>query len=172
MHIFLTGEIQVGKSTIIDKTLRICNVAYDGFRTYFGPDRGSPNQRLYMTSASGEQVYQEENVIVRFREEGLPQVLTERFDGYGAELIRLARIKAQLIVMDECGSLERNAFAFQEEILEAIVGSVPILGVIKQASNGWTDQIRYHQNVKLISVNEENRDALPEYIASHLLRYF
>ncbi len=168
MHIFLTGEIQVGKSTIVDKALALCHVTYAGFRTYFGPDRGSPNRWLYLAAASGEKVYQEENSVVHFCENSPPQVFTERFDGYGAELVRCAGNQAQLIVMDECGSLERGALVFQQEILAAIEGPVPVLGVLKQASSGWTDRIRCHPKVKLVSVCRENRDALPHIIALYL----
>jgi nucleoside-triphosphatase len=41
-HIFLTGEIQIGKSTVIKKTLTLLKLEYGGFCTYFGSDRPSP----------------------------------------------------------------------------------------------------------------------------------
>ena len=42
MHVFLTGEIQVGKSTALDKTLSLLKLPYGGFRTYFGGRTGTP----------------------------------------------------------------------------------------------------------------------------------
>ncbi|WP_434510364.1 nucleoside-triphosphatase [Desulfitobacterium sp. AusDCA] len=168
MHIFLTGEIQIGKSTVIAKTLALLNVIPGGFKTYFGPDRGCSDKLLYMNSAAGSKLFKEENVIVRFSKGQPPQVLAEKFDTYGTELIRSARANSNLIVMDECGSLERDALVFQKEIMDTLEGSIPVFGVIKLASSGWTDRIRNHSKVKLITVTKENRDDLPQVLSHYL----
>lgn len=165
MHIFLTGEIQVGKSTIISKTLTIFNILPQGFRTYFGPDRwslDSPDGKLlYLNSAADSQIYDTDKAAVRFTNDHPPCVLENKFDTYGAELIRTARKHSRLILMDECGSLEKDAVIFQREILESLDGEIPILGVVKLASKGWTDKIRNHPKVTLLEVTKENRDDLP-----------
>lgn len=54
---------------------------------------------------------------------------------------------------------------FQQEILAALDDAKPILGVVKLASTGWTDQIREHSNVALLSVTRKNRDRLPRMLA-------
>ena len=168
MHIFLTGEIQVGKSTVIARTLAGLNITQGGFKTYFGPDRGSVDRLLYMNSAQEPDVFKVENSVVCFRKDYLPQVYTEKFDTCGVELIRSARANANLILMDECGSFESSAFQFQKEIIETLDGNQLVFGVVKLASRGWTDIIRNHTKVKLITVTRENRDALPKLFA----RYF
>ena len=70
--------------------------------------------------------------------------------------------------MDECGFLERDALQFQREILSALDGGTPILGVIKLANIAWTKQIRNHPNVKIITVDRENRDDLPPLLARRM----
>lgn len=167
MHIFLTGEIQIGKSTVIAKTLALLNIIPGGFRTYFGSDRECFDKLLYMNSAAGPKLFREENVVVRFSKGQPPQVLAEKFDICGAELIRAARGNSSLILMDECGSLERDAFVFQKEIMDTLEGDIPVFGVIKLTSSGWTDRVRNHPKVKLITVTKENRDDLPQ-VLSHL----
>ncbi len=167
MHIFLTGEIQVGKTTIIRKILANLGAEYGGFKTYFGPDRGSEDRFLYISAANEPDHCRVQNAIVKFRKAGEPLVMDEKFDTVGVELIRTARQTAKLIVMDECGNLERQAVAFQDEILKTLNQDVPVLGVIKLASSGWTDLIRNHQQVKLITVTKENREALAEILAHH-----
>jgi nucleoside-triphosphatase len=169
MNIFLTGEIQIGKSTVIKKTLAILAMNYGGFRTTFGADRANPSRCLYIHEASAPPEFDAEHVVVRFRENGPPVSLPERFDALGAEYIAHARAHTPLIVMDECGSLERNAVHFQQEILSALDGGKPVLGVVKKDAVGWTDRIRNHPKVMLLTVNEDNRDALPEYIANLIL---
>ncbi|MBP1764828.1 MAG: putative nucleotide kinase [Firmicutes bacterium] len=167
MHIFLTGEIQIGKSTVITKTLSLLETITGGFKTYFGLDREAPEKWLYMNPASEPKNFAPENAVVRLSEGRLPQVLTDKFDTYGVQLIRSARTNANLILMDECGSLERNAFLFQQEVLDTLEGGTPVFGVVKLASNGWVDQIRNHSRVKLVTVTKENRDTLPLLLARH-----
>lgn len=164
MHIFLTGDIQVGKSTLIAKTLALLNIKPGGFKTYFDSDRAYPNKSLYISSAAGPRLFRKENAVAHFSEGQPPQVLTEKFDIYGVELLRSARMNSSLIIMDECGSLECNALLFQKEIMDTLDSSIPVLGVIKQESRGWTDRIRNHPEVKLITVTKENRDELPQNI--------
>ncbi len=170
MHIFLTGEIQVGKSTVITKTLPLLHKTIGGFKTYFGPDRDLPNKLLYMNSAILPNIYSEENAVARFREGHPPKTLTEKFNSYGTGLIRHAKTGSDLIIMDECGNLEQNAIQFQKEILDALDGDISIFGVVKLTSKGWTEQIRNHPKVTLIFVTKENREELPNIIA-HKFNY-
>lgn len=173
MHIFLTGEIQIGKSTVINKTLDLLKLIPRGFQTYFGPDRADSDRLLYLNSAALPQDFNEEKAVVRFRTGRPPEVLTERFDKYGAQLIRSARADSDspLILMDECGSLESRALVFQQEIFAALDGSKPILGVVKLAGSVWTDQIREHAKVTLLTVTRENRDLLPRLLADSFSKH-
>ena len=170
MHIFLTGEIQIGKSTVLQKTLSLLNLPYGGFCTYFGQDRYAPEHCLYINDAAQPKTFGQENVVVRFGE-GPPEVFTERFDTTGAGYIEKASAECtRLIVMDECGALERKALRFQQSILKALDGEVPILGVVKLSASGWVDCIRNHPKVRLITVDEQNRDRLPTELSDLTLR--
>ena len=168
-HVFLTGEIQVGKSTVIRKTLSLLNLPYGGFRTYFGPDRASPDRDLYMTGAALPQSFKEQNVVARFRDGRLREVFAERFDALGARCLSEARRDAKLIVMDECGILERDALLFQAAVLDALEGGLPVFGVVRLAASGWVEAIRRHSNVTLVTVDEKNRDMLPAALARSFL---
>lgn len=170
--IFLTGEIQIGKSTVLTKTLTLLNITPRGFKTYFGPDRASSNKLLYMNYAAAPHQYSPEMAVAQFTNQAvLP--LTEKFDTFGTELVRSARTAEQLIVMDECGVIERDALLFQAEILDTLDSPNSVLGVIKLSSQGsWTDKIINHPQVQLLTVTEENRDALPDILAEEFRRMF
>lgn len=168
MHIFLTGAIQIGKSTVIDKIVSRLQVNPGGFKTYFGPDRYSSDRLLYMNPAAEPRVFQPDLAVVVFTTGCPPQALTERWDKRGVQLIRTARTNSNLIVMDECGSLEAQALLFQKEVLDTLEGNIPVLGVVKMDSRGWTDRIRNHPRVKLITITKENRDALPLMLADEI----
>ncbi len=167
-HIFLTGQIQIGKSTAIQKTMQLLNLQYGGFRTYFSDDRGDPNQSLYIGDAAQPYMFDEEHVVARISSASPPQILSERFDTLGVRYIEEAMQNAPLIIMDECGSLENQALQFQRAVLGAIDGNTPSLGVLKHSATGWVDKIRRHPDVVIITVDEHNRNALPRFLAQVL----
>ncbi|WP_303870899.1 nucleoside-triphosphatase [Acetobacterium wieringae] len=170
MHVFLTGPIQIGKSTIIKRTLGQLNRTYGGFKTYFGPDRSSDDRLLYLNEAAEPKFFTTDHGIAVFKKDCLPQVDDARFNTDGVTLIQQAKANAAMIVMDECGNLERNALTFQREILNTLDGDTPVLGVIKYDSNGWTDMIRCHKKVKLITVTSQNRNELPARLVNYYLQ--
>jgi len=166
MHIFLTGGIGSGKSVAVRRTLKLLQIKPGGFQTYFGPDRAYPDRYLYLCGAGEVPICTEEYAVARF-ENGVPSVFTERFDGRGARLLKEARLAGGLIVMDECGYLEREARRFQEEVIRCLDGNTPVLGVVRLRAGGWTERIVSHPKVKVLTVEEENRDAMPSLLLRH-----
>jgi nucleoside-triphosphatase len=164
VHIFLTGAIQVGKSTVVRKTLSLLNLTYQGFRTGFSSDRSSRDRQLYMWEASGQPVFEDAHCVAQFSGGAPPRIFCERFNSLGVQFLTQAQQQAQLIVMDECGGLEQEATEFQQKILEILDGGIPVLGVVKLSSKGWVDKIRNHQNVRLVTVDTSNRSALPQVL--------
>lgn len=167
-HIFLTGDIQSGKSTVIEKVLAGLHITVGGFRSGSGPDRHKPQRWLYLWDAAGEPVYDESHRVAYLSTEGR-RSFPDRFDALGcAALLQARHSGAKLILMDECGFLERDAIKFQTEVLHTLDGDIPVLGVVRLHSSGWTDSIRSHPDVTLFTVTESNRDDLPDRITSLL----
>lgn len=171
MNIFLTGEVQIGKTTVIENALKLLNKDYGGFRTYFGPDRANPNRLLYMNSVVEPLNYSDDFAIVKISEFSKPQVIEDRFNTFGVELISNAIENKELIVMDECGRFERQSLEFQNQVINALDDEIPVLGVIKLDNNGWLDKIKAHPNVDIIYVNKENRNLLPAVLAERISKY-
>ncbi len=167
-HIFLTGDVQVGKSTVVDRVLAGLSVALGGFRSGSGPERYENGRWLYLWDASGEPICDESHRVAYITPEER-RSLPEQFDSLGCAALRRAKqSEVGLILMDECGFLERDAAEFQAEILNTLDGNIPVLGVVRLRSSGWTDAIRNHPKVTLITVTEQNRDQLPGQIISLL----
>ena len=160
MHIFLTGAVQIGKSTVISKVINSAGLRVGGFRTSFGPDRASPDRLLYLYGAGSPPALDEDHGVVRFTGR-VPAPIPGRFDSLGIPLLREARARASLIIMDECGRLESDALPFQAEILSALDGDIPVLGVVREGLPGWTTAVAAHPRVRLVTVTMENRDYLP-----------
>ena len=165
MNIFLTGDVQVGKSTVIRRTVELLGLPVGGFCSGFGPDRGESERWLYLWDAGGPPVYQQTNGVVRFVQRQ-PQVFPERFDTLGCGALRRARqTGVGLILMDECGRFEGTAAQFQRDIFAALEGPTPVLGVVRQGFGGWLDTLRAHPRVHLVTVTQENRTQLPGELA-------
>ena len=167
MHVFLTGELQCGKSYAISRVIARLSRPVYGFKTLF-TDRGSDNKALYMLPADGSLSPAPSQIVAQFID-GRPQPLTERFNAIGCVLLQEAQRHPEgLILMDECSRFERDAHLFQQEILHCLDGDIPVLGVVRLNAQGWVDQIRNHPKVKLITVTLDNRDSIPDEIIRYL----
>ena len=167
-HIFLTGEVQSGKSTVLDKVLGKLDCSLGGFRSGSGPERHKADRWLYLWDAAGDPIYDESHRVAHITSEER-RSFPDRFDALGCGALQRAKCSGvDLILMDECGFLERDAAAFRSEVLKTLDGDIPVFGVVRLRSSGWTDAIRNHPRVTLFTVTEENRNELPEQIISLL----
>ncbi|SBW10301.1 conserved hypothetical protein [uncultured Eubacteriales bacterium] len=168
MHLFLTGPVGCGKSTVIQKTVALGGLRVGGFRTGFGPDRREAVHSLYLWNAWEKTVLDEEHTVARFGPGGVIS-LPKRFDALGCAALDCPG--AELILMDECGRLEREARRFHAAVLRTLGGNTSVLGVVRQGFPGWTRAIAEHPRVELIEVTEENRNALPEELLHKLEKH-
>ena len=157
-HVFLTGAVQCGKSTVVSRVLAGWAGAVGGFRTGFGPDRACPERLLYLWSAAEPARYDQDHAVVKFFNGCAPEAIPGRFDALGTACLTGT---TTLWVMDECGRLESDALPFQAEILAALDGDIPVLGVVREGLPGWTPAVAAHPRVRLVTVTKENRDSLP-----------
>ena len=162
-HIFLTGQIQIGKSTLLRKVLAgMSGIRIGGFRTVTAADLEGAIGSVYLVPAAQDPpLFSEDNrVAIRYGGSrgavGYPKV----FDRAGITALRDAE-NADLIVMDEIGFLEADAAEFRARIGKLLDGNTPILGVVRQQGETELQQtVRGHPNVRLIEVTRENRDNL------------
>ena len=169
MHLFLTGSVQIGKTTALNKTLELLKVTPGGFRSYFGEDRKSPCRYLYMSSAAEPRAFTPDHAIVKFGqdENGAPvRTILPSFEELGLQYLSEAS-SYPLIVLDECGRLEQKLPCFRARVLELLDGDTPILGDMRQEAMGWLEDIRNHPKVQLITVTEQNRNDLPLQLAEY-----
>ena len=124
-NLFFTGEIQVGKSTLLRKLLQKSGLRPGGAETGFGPWRADESRRLFL-HPYGKPDYSEGSVCARMGPEG-KIVYPEVFDGRGAALVRAALNdpEADVVVLDELGFLEKDALEFRTAVLEALAGPNP-----------------------------------------------
>ena len=156
-HIFYTGPRGIGKSTLLQKHLAQFQGVFTGFRTVKVP-RGD-SFSVHMLPVDKKEMPTEENLLFYRGEKRAYEQNALRFDAIGCRY--LADLEgAELIVMDELGSAESAAKAFQDRVLELLDGEIPILGVLQEGESAFQQRVATHPNVELIYVTEENRDSL------------
>ncbi|MCL1835425.1 MAG: nucleoside-triphosphatase [Oscillospiraceae bacterium] len=158
-NIFFTGEIQVGKSTIIRRYLSLTGLSADGFMTYWEPG-GDGTRNLYLSRFDCDARPAERYLLAR--DEGLGRVKTDNinaaFDRHGADILR-ASGKRDVIIMDELGKLESDAQDFQRAVMQLLDSDTPVLGVIKPIRTEFLNKIRNDRLSIVREVTVQNRDA-------------
>lgn len=172
MHIFLTGEIQIGKSAVRKKVCqRLAGADLRGFVTEKRILSGDEAPGVYIFPVNGKKEYCDENRVgigctSRTRAVAFPAV----FDLRGIEILRDAE-GGDLILMDEIGKMESGAPLFSARILQLLSQSTPVLGVVrKEGDTPLLNAVRTYPNVKLIEITKENRDTIADEIFDMLDR--
>lgn len=156
-HIFLTGAKGIGKSTLLKKILPDGKIG--GFFTV-KTNTVFPCPSVHLLQPG--EIPTAENVLFLCGERHDPAV-AQRFNHLGCAA--LAEI-APVLVMDELGPAEQNAIAFQQAVLQALDGTVPIYGVLQYAKTPFLQAIAQHPNVQVITVTADNRNQLAEKLKS------
>lgn len=156
-HIFYIGPRGIGKSTLLQKHLAQLDGTYAGFRTVKVPCGDSFS--VHMLPVDKMETPSEANFL--FCRDGKRNYAENalRFDSIGCGILSDAE-GAELIIMDELGSAESAAKAFQRRVLELLDGDSPILGVLQEGESAFQKKVASHPKVELIYVTEENRDNL------------
>ncbi len=154
----LQGVQQVGKTTLINRLLAShpdWNV--QGFRTYtdFGAMEGTIGP-VFIAPAHHCGWYKREEAMVGIRKVGQRITFPEVFDRVGVRILQSAQ-DADLLLLDEIGTMEEEARAFQRAVLRAFAGQTPIIGVMKPRPSPFMDAVRSQASVKILEITEENR---------------
>ena len=170
MNIFLTGDIQVGKSTAISRFLHAhAWLRLGGFQTVSLPRTdGKAGFALHILPPPWRASDANEANLVGLRGEDR-RAFPEVFESAGVELL-LRDGPFDLLLMDELGRMELDSPGFCASVLFALDGNVPVLGVVKPEHNVLLDAVRAHPKTVLLNVDAANRDSIPAEIERLLFR--
>lgn len=156
-HILITGEVQVGKSTLLRRFLsRHPDWKVGGFRTVtLWQDEVKGVGTVHLLPAVGGKCCPENACAIR--ENRTARAIPGAFDRLGAALLIPGRY--DVLLMDELGVLEKDAPAFRKAVLDALHGEIPVYGVIKPKRSAFLDEIRSCPSVQLIELHAEDRES-------------
>ena len=159
-HLFLTGEKQVGKSTILRRLIEEKQLDCAGFETQAfylnGERRGfTLHGRVRMP------LYENDCICcVRIAEKKAAPVL-ETFSQNGVSILQKSvESDKAYILMDEIGRLESRSEAFCAQVLRTLDADKRVLGVLQKCSSQLVEQIMAREDVTVLTVTQENREMM------------
>ena len=168
--ILITGNVQTGKSTLIRRILsRHPEWRIGGFRTVSAPmEEGWLGVHLLPGDPARGECMPENRVGRRCPALRCREPIPGAFERLCPSLFETEG--CDLLMMDELGGMEENAESFKNAVLNALHGPVPVLGVIKPRETPFLNAIRACPGVTVITLNEDNRNALLPETETALLK--
>ncbi len=160
-NIFLTGAPSSGKTTVIKKVIAGLSLPAGGFYTEEERE-GDKRQGFIIRTLDGRQGFLARRGI------GSPF----RIRSYGVSIDTIEKIavpsiapkKGSLIILDEIGKMECFSPAFRKAAVEALDSPNIVIGTITLGGGEFVLGIKKRDDIKIIEVTPDNRDALPEVI--------
>ena len=153
-HIFLTGEEQIGKSTLLKKVLDNYAGEISGFFTVRTSAFLQNGYSVHLFCTGEPAIPDESNLLVVCGK--ADDRTRERFDALGCAA--LAKCSARsLLVMDELGPHEAEAALFRQAVLNLLDGDIPILGVLQAPAERFWPEITHHPYVRMMEVTQKER---------------
>ena len=159
-HLFLTGEKQVGKSTLLRRLIEAKSLDCTGFETrafYIDGER-----RGFTLHARADMPPHENDCIccVRIAERKSVPILPV-FEENGVRILKNSLVSSStFLLMDELGKLEKEASLFIAEVVSCLDSDKRVLGVLQKCSAAHIAAIAARDDVTVLEVTEENRDQL------------
>jgi nucleoside-triphosphatase len=165
-RIAVTGSPGVGKSTLVERTLKRYGGTAGGVLAREVRAAGRRVGFELLDVSSGER-----GILARETGEGPRlgryRVNLEDLEEIGARAVENA-VGCDLIVVDEVGPMELLSEKFVDAVRKAICSNKPMLVVLKEGSrHPLAGEIM--KTFRVITVTRANRDALPEEIARELM---
>lgn len=168
MHILITGDRGVGKSTLIRRLLAELNRPVFGFETKKeelpeDPLLGCP---IYIYDAGSPRIRTPDNLI-GFHRQPDPSAVTAAFDRYAPRLM-VPVPEGAVVELDEIGFLEAKSEAFCRAVMRLLDGTAPVIAAVKNRDEPFLNAVRSHPNARVFSITPENRDQLYEEVLSFM----
>ncbi|RMG59213.1 MAG: NTPase [Deltaproteobacteria bacterium] len=168
--IFITGKPRVGKTTLVKKILSsLPGVRVEGFYTEEVREGGrrvgfilktTSGESFPLASLSGASPYR----VGRYRVflDGLDEVVRRMEESRG---------EADLLVIDEVGKMECFSETFVK-FVRALLESeeTVLLGTVALKGSGLIEEVKGHPSVDLVTLTEENREAVSGTLLPRLRR--
>lgn len=167
-HVFLTGNKQVGKSTLLRSLIEVRQFDCAGFETqaFFlnGERRGfTLHGRVAMPPYRNDCI-----CCARIEEKRAVPVLPV-FEENGVLILKRSLASpSPFLLMDELGRLEREASGFIAQVEACLDADKRVLGVLQKCNSAHVARIAQREDVTVLTVTPENRKELLKWLCRKL----
>ncbi len=186
--IIVTGEIGVGKSTLVKNVLSPASQQFDRRDNYpashcfagFEILTGFQTKKIFrnniiigfdLEEISGESQTFAHVDFIDHKKFSTYGVKLNVFENFGVEVLKRCEKSKSFLLIDELGKMERTASEFSTRIKNIIISKEQFLIVIqKRALDFWLSEcnINKKNNITIFEVTRENREHLIEKIRKEL----
>ena len=155
-NIFITGEKQIGKSTLINRLIEEMKFQVSGFKTL---PYEIENQRMgfYLKGLVETNEYKNNMPISIQTSKGSCIPITETFETLGVEILRKSLVTSHpIILMDELGRLESMAKNFNQEVCKVLDSNKVVIGVLQQVHVPLLTTIKQRQDTWILTLDHHN----------------
>ncbi|HHT9138076.1 MAG TPA: NTPase [Candidatus Wunengus sp. YC60] len=166
-HLLITGKPGVGKTSVIKKIIPLLGTSAGGF---FTEEIRVMDRRMgfRIVTLDGEEGIMAHVDFSSNYKVGKYRVDLDSFEKVALPAIEKAMKDKSIIVIDEIGKMELFSIKFRELVKKILDGEKPLLCVIKENGDAFTEEIKNRVDVSLVTVNYENREGLPEKVLEML----
>lgn len=161
-HLFLTGEKQVGKSTLLQRIINEKKILPCGLITLpFYIEGEKRGYYFHQLSAAKQDIYNNVPAILRIGENKHIGV-EEIFETVGVDiLIKSCTLQGETImVLDELGRAEKHFSKFLAAVEACLDGEKQIIGVMQKGAIHYENMLKKHPRVCIAEVTVQNRERL------------
>lgn len=94
----------------------------------------------------------------------------EKFENFAIKVLQDAVSFKKIIVIDEIGLMQMLSASFQKIVQDIVSDNRIVLGTISSDSHPEIDKFKYVKEVRIIGLNEFNRDAISEFLAKEIIK--
>jgi nucleoside-triphosphatase len=166
--VLLIGRPSCGKTTVMDKLLhRLAGWRAAGFLTLEIREHGNRVGFEAVGLGGHRAILAEVRSRSRLRV-GRYGVDVEALNSLVAEELERSTDQVDTFLVDEIGKMECMSPKFVHAMRRILDGPAPVIATIALKGSGFIAEVKVRSDVSLIEVTTENRNVLPEHLASWL----
>lgn len=166
MLILITGEMHVGKTTIINKIIKEFEDEIAGFctRPYYEKDIRTG---FVISDILDLKEPTKENIIAIIDENIKPIPFGEVFENLGVKLCDMViKSNKRIAIIDEIGLFERKSNSFISKLHEILKLDRVVIAVLKKRDDSFLNGLK--EGKEVIEITLENREEIAEQIISNI----
>ena len=167
-HLFLTGDKQVGKSTLLRGLIDAKSLDCAGFETQAFNLNGE-RRGFTLHGRVDLPPYRNDCICCARIEEKRAVPVLPVFEENGVLILKRSLASpAPYLLMDELGKLEREALGFIAQVQACLDSDKRVLGVLQKCSSEHVARIAQRNDVTVLTVTPENREELLKLLCQRL----